>query len=173
MNAKTTMRCLATILAALAAPAVLHAQGGLGAPLKAPRGSIAHQLQLKAKLLAVAQGTTLTAALDHNRARWDRLMPDERDNYRRKARAFLAKSPQGRDEMLRKFDEWIELAAEQKDKYRRMNRWLKKVVATFSAAERDQLRQMSPERRARTLLRRRDELVAAGTLSLDAPAPSE
>lgn len=164
---------LAAVLAAtviFAAPAVLSAQEDLGAARAAPRGSIARQLQVKAKLLAAAQRTTLVAMLDHNRAEWESLSAEQREGFRRESRAFRAKDPKRQEEMIRRFDEWIRLAGQRKQKYRLMYRWVKVVAASFTPEQREKIRRMSADQRARAYRTRRDELVEAGELKLDQPA---
>jgi len=170
MLARRMMIGSMTLAAVLAAPAAALAQQDLDPVRGAPRGSIARQLQIKAKLLAAAQGTTLVAMLDHNRAAWESHSPDQRESFRREARAFRAKDPKEQEEMIRRFDEWIGLAAERKENLRRMYGWVKVVAASFTPAEREEIRLMSANRRARAFILRRDALVKAGKLSLHTPA---
>lgn len=170
MLARRMMRVSVMLAAILAVPVAAFAQQDLDPVRSAPWGSIARQLQVKAKLLAAAQGTTLVAMLDHNRAAWDSHSPDQRESFRQEALAFRAKDLKEQEEMIRRFDEWINLAAERKENLRRMYRWVKVVAASFTLAQREEIRLMSADKRARAFILRRDELVKAGRLSLDAPA---
>lgn len=171
MNARSIILAIlfaAAAAAATAAPALAADE----APSPAPAGSLTRQLRLLAKLNAAKQGVALADALDHNRQAWQRLAPDQRERFRQIVLAWRNRSPEQQAQLLRRVDEWISTADQQREKYRRMNRWLGDVVASFSPAEREALREMSPEQRARKIIQRRDELVAKGELVIEPPSPS-
>ncbi len=132
---------------------------------KPPFGSIARQKLLKFRLRMRSIGS-LVASLDHNRDAWKSLSPDQREQYRRKAYAFLKKNPAQQEKMLLDYEKFIKLSVGERKAYRRRAAWLKVVVQTFSRPERRKLREMSPEDRARKLIERRDKLVRQGKLKL-------
>lgn len=133
-----------------------------------PAGSVARQLMLKYRLRKIADGT-LTASLNHNREQWERLSPDQREEYRRDMVAFLDKSPERQKALLKHYENLARLSVEKQAAYQRRTAWLKPVVASFTPDERKALRELSPRERARKLLRRRDELAARGEVALEAP----
>jgi len=149
----------------LAAWAPVFAEGSGTGAAGTPPGSIARQLQLLNKLNAAMHGTTLAAALNHNREVWEGLSPDERQKLRKLALAWHAKSRPDQEEMVERFDEWLKIRAEKQQKYRRMNEWLQKVVASFPPDQRERLKKMTAEQRGRMIRRRRDELIKAGKLT--------
>ncbi len=132
-----------------------------------PAGSIAAQLRLKQRLLAAQEGTTLAEALRHNRREWESLSPEQRDHYRRVAVAFLEENPKKQRELIEHYDRFIRMSAERKREYRQRERWLQVVVESFTPQQREELRNMSSEERARRLIARRDELVEQGKLTLE------
>ncbi len=153
----------------LAAPALADSPTDETPAAVAPRGSIAQQLSLLAKLNAAVQGVDLATSLNHNRREWEQLSPDEREQFREKYRAWAEQNPQQQQEILRQFEEWIRIAGQRKEKYRRMNEWLHVVVESFTPEERAELQKLSSDERARRIVQRRDALVAAGKLALDGP----
>ncbi len=170
MNALKHILLIAAVLAAAAGPAT--AQNAIGrdaAPLKPPRGSVARQLMLRYRLEKIANGT-LTASLDHNRTQWQRFSPEQREQYRNEALAFLKANPAEQEKLVAHYEKLMELSAERRAKYRRTAGWINAVVATLSDAERAELLEMSAERRARILRERRDEMIRAGELTIEPPA---
>lgn len=135
-----------------------------------PTGSIASQLRLKSQLKAQAEGTTLAATINHNRQEWESLSPDQRDEYRRNVVAFLNKSTQEQETLLKHYDELVKLSAQKQAQYRQRAKWLKEVIDRLSPQERQALLDMPAEERARLLLDKRDELIKEGVLKLDEPA---
>lgn len=141
----------------------------LTVPQRPPLGSKAAQLRLKFNMRRegrIGEGGSLAAALDHNRHQWEMLSPDQRDEFRRKALAFMQKNPDEQEKLLDRYEKLIQMSAERQQAYRRRARWLKKVVATLTPAQRERIGKMAPRDRARVLLQIRDRLVEQGQLEL-------
>ncbi len=172
MNATIRYFLSACVLAAMTAAAAAQSDDEARLSLRAPAGSVARQLDLKMRLLRANSGVTLAAALNHNRHEWESLSPDQRDRYRREYVAFLRESPEQQREMIEKLDKLIAASAEQRADYRQRARWLKVVLASFTDAQREQLKAMTPEQRAKALVERRDELIRTGKLQLEDDAPA-
>ena len=136
-----------------------------------PRGSLAAQLQLRLNL-QMAGGTSLAASMDHNRQEWAQLSPDERERFRSYARAFAEKDPKAQDKLLSDYSAFLSLTQKKRDAFRLRAEWVKAVVATFTAQQRDDLQKMSSADRARMLVDRRDELVRQGRLKLQSGEPA-
>lgn len=160
---------IAVIFAGGLLVAEVRAQDDSDALRRPPAGSIAAQLRLKQILLAEQQGTTLATTLRHNRRQWESLSPEQRDHYRRVAVAFLRENPEKQRELIERYDRFIKMSAERRQAYRQREQWLKVVVASFTPRQRDELRNMPAEQRARQLIARRDELVRQGKLTLEEP----
>lgn len=136
---------------------------------RAPRGSLARQLRLKLRL-DMAGGPSLAASLDHNRQEWEMLSPDQREQFRRYALAYLKKNPTQQEKLMKSYSSFLSLTKTKQAAYRRRAKWVKAVVASFTPEQRKQLREMPPTDRAKALIARRDELVRQGKLRLDEPA---
>lgn len=150
---------LVVLLGAMAAmPAVAGDDASLRKP---PAGSIASQLRLKFLVKGQAEGTLL-AGINHNREDWENLSPDQRDVYRRNVLAFLNKSPEEQEQLLKHYDQLVKLTAEKQEQYRQRASWLKAVVEHMTPAERQQLLEMSPEDRAKAIMEKRDQLLKEG-----------
>ncbi len=126
---------------------------------------VARQLRLKLSLVKAANGDSL--AMSINRQEWDRLTPDERDKYRREALAFLSKSPEEQEKVIKHYEELIHLTAARREAYLQRAQWLHVVVESFSAQERDDLTKLPPDQRAMRLLERKAELIKQGKLAPD------
>jgi len=159
------------VLPALAAPAGADPadDGGASVLTRPPRGSLADQLRLKLSL-RLAGGVSLAASLDHNRQEWRMLSPDQRDEFRRGVLAFLQRDPEDQDKLLKSYNAFLSLDETKREAYRRRAQWVRAVVATFTPAEREELRRMSSMDRARMLVARRNRLVREGKLVLDPPS---
>ena len=154
------------IMVALAALALLA--GAEIASAQARPGQtvdVARQLRLRLNLAKVANGDSL--AMSINRQEWDRLTPDERDKYRREALAFLSKSPEEQEKLIKQYDKLINLSAQKQAAYLQRAQWLHVVVESFTAQERDELTKLPPDQRAKRLLERKTELVKQGKLAPD------
>jgi len=127
------------------------------------RGSIARQLMLKHRMEKIASGT-LALSLDHNRKQWEALAPEQREQYRNEALAFLKANPAQQQKLVAHYEKFTQISAQKRRKYRETARWVKAVVATLSGAERQGLLEMPPMQRARFLQARRAELIAQGKL---------
>jgi hypothetical protein len=136
-----------------------------------PRGSLAAQLRLKLSL-QMAGGSSLAAAMDHNRAEWRMLTPDQREQFRNSAMAFLEKDPKAQEKVLNDASFFQSLNREKQQAYRQREAWVKAVVATFTPEQRAELRKMSSADQARVLMERRSELVRQGRLNLTVGEPA-
>jgi Protein of unknown function (DUF3106) len=138
--------------------------GDEGAQLRrSPRGSLARQKLLKLKLQRIAGGP-LETALKHNREAWEGLTPDQRQVYRESFLAFLKRSPEKQDELLKRYETLFSMSAERRMAYRRRAEWLAVVAASFTEAQREELRKMAPDERARRIVDRKRELIREGRL---------
>ena len=145
----------------------------LGAMSAPPLGSRARQLTLKFRLLRESAGTELASALDHNRQEWELLSPDQRDQFRRTAVAFLQKNPAQQDKLLEHYAQFIEMSEQKREAYQRRAQWLQAVVATLTPEQREQLERLPLAQRAQRLVALRDQLVREGKLVLDAQQPEQ
>lgn len=170
------MRRILSILICVLAP-VATAPGGdeppsgkrMMPPDKPRFGSVASQKLLKMRIWR-RTGGSLAASVTRNLQEWDALSPDQREQYRKKAFAFLTKNPGQQDKMLDDFRKFLQLSARKQAAYRRRAQWLKAVIASFSPEQRKELTEMSPDERAKKLIQRRDQLVADGKLKLEEPS---
>ncbi len=158
----------AVVMAALSAPAL--AADDTAAVRKPAAGSIAEQLRLKLKLKAISKGDGLVAAINHNRNEWEQLSPDQRDEYRRNVVAFLNKSPEDQEKLLKHYDKLVKLSPVKRQEYRERAKWVNAVSDNLSETEKTELLTLSPQERARKLIERRDELIQQGKLKLAEPA---
>jgi hypothetical protein len=162
--------CLAVLASGPAAanpPA--RAQAPATQPSRQPSAAMSAQKQLAGRLRAI-KGDSIADALNHNRAEWSSLSPDQRSRFRREALAFLSRSPDQQDRLLRQYQRLVSLSAERQENYRRIAQWLSAVVGSMSADERKAMLEMSPQQRAKALLDRKAELIAKGKLPPDRPA---
>jgi hypothetical protein len=154
------------ILVALAALALLACAETASAQARTGQTvDVARQLRLRLSLAKVANGDSL--AMSINRQEWDRLTPDERDKYRREALAFLSKSPEEQEKVIKHYEQLIKLTAQKREAYLQRAQWLHVVVESFSAQERDELTKLPPDQRAKRLLERKAELIKQGKLTPD------
>lgn len=165
------MKRLAKILTALLLAATLlvaadeaMAQARANQPAR-PMVDVAKQLKLKLKLAEVASGESLSFSI--NRQEWDRLTADERDKYRREALAFLNKSPEEQEKVLKHYEELVKLTDQKRQAYLQRAAWLHVVVQSFTAQQRQELTQLPPDQRAKRLLQRKTELMQQGKLAPD------
>jgi hypothetical protein len=161
---RCTTILLMSFLLALASNALAEPAEAMGS--RPPLGSRARQLMLKFKLLRDSPNTPLASSLDHNRRQWELLSPDERDQFRRTAVAFLRKRPAEQEKLLERYSRLIQMSAEQRQAYQQRSRWLQAVVATLSERQRAELNKLPLEQRARRIIELRDRLVREGKLVL-------
>ena len=161
---------IGSLAAGLLAGGALADNGASELLHRPPSGSIARQLRLKFQLMRESSGT-LAAALSHNREAWERLSPEQRDRFRRRAYAFLQKDPRQQQRLLDDFEKFIKMSADQRVAYRQRAEWLNAVVASLTDSQRQQLLNLPPLERARRLIALRDELVRQGRLKLDVSVP--
>ena len=121
-------------------------------------GSKARQLALKQALDKQMEGT-LFAELNRNREVWQSLKPDQLRLLRNRYYAFLREDDQRQADLLEAAAELNRLTDEQRRAYREREKWLIEVVRRLTPEQREQLRQLSPQDRARRLLELRDELL--------------
>lgn len=145
--------------------------GGIGTDVltRPPRGSLAAQLRLKLRLQMSSGGMSLTSSLDHNRAEWNLLSPEQRERFRGMAVAFLDKDPKEQEQLLKRYNEFMALDQQKRAAYKARAKWVRAVVATFTIQQRKQLEAMSSKDRARAIIARRDKLVREGKLVLEDP----
>jgi hypothetical protein len=163
---------IAVLLAVAATAALPRAMAEGDAPElnTPPMGSIARQLLLAAKLKrANHEAVSLAAAMDHNRADWEKLSPDQRNKFRQEALAFLNENPQEQERLLQQYDKLISMSAAKQAKYRQTAEWLKVVTASFTPEERKTLLALTPEQRAKALLERKAQLIKEGKLPAETP----
>ena len=101
-----------------------------------------------------------------NRQEWTNLTPDERDKYRREALAFLSKSPEEQEKILKHWMTWS-VFRPRSDRRTSSGQWLHVVVESFTAQERQDLTQLPPDQRAKRLLDARPNLIKEGKLAPD------
>ena len=128
-------------------------------------GSVARQLMLKYRLQKISNGT-LTASLHLNRRQWQVLGPDQRHKYRRDLGAFLKTSPNRQKALLEHYEKLVKLSPQKQVAYQSRAGWLKVIVASFTPAERKELRTLTPGERARRLVQRRQKLTREGKFPL-------
>lgn len=155
----------AIIAASFVSVALADGEGTLRKP---PMGSLARQRLLKHRLNAINNGT-LASTIDHNRAAWATLSPEEREVYRDRLRAFI-NDPEKVEELIEYHSRLLEMSRERQEAYRHRQKWLKVVVASFTLQERKNIQQLSPDQRAKVMLKRKAELVKEGKLKPDKPA---
>jgi len=154
----TDMRFRPDILIAVLAAGALLATS---APAKDPEmGSRTRQLLLKK---ALGSGS-LADELSRNRRRWEAMTPEQRRALRDRFLAFVGKDPARQADLIRAFEAFQKLTPQQQEQYRRRAVWLKKVVASLTPEQREALKKLTPDERARKLL----ELKAA----LSRPGPT-
>lgn len=135
---------------------------------KPPRGSLARRLRLKMKLRKIAGGN-LSESLRHNRLQWQNLSPDQRGRYRRSFLAFLKKNPDRQDELLEHFEKLFKMSDQRRQAYRQRAKWLRIVIKSFTPDQREQMRKLTPDQRAKKLLARKALLISQGKLKPDQP----
>ena len=133
-------------------------------------GSIAGQLDVRLRLIRALGGSSLAAAIRHNEQVWEDLTPEQRGRHRKQALAFLEKDKKEQTKLLDRYKKLLQLSPEKQKAYQERARWLKVVVASFTPAERETLRNLAPKQRARRLLQRKGELIRQGKLPPDQPA---
>ncbi|MEN6504395.1 MAG: DUF3106 domain-containing protein [Planctomycetaceae bacterium] len=147
----------------------LTAQAASADDPKPAAGSIARQLLLKRRLEKIAAGT-LSASLEHNRRQWEQLSPEQRDQMRRTALAFESANPAEQKRLLERYEQLSRMTPQKQQAYRERARWLQVVVASFTAEQRAQMRDMPADQRAKMLLDRKAELIRDGKLNVESAA---
>jgi len=165
---KRFFRNILMIAAAAAPVASAMAANDPAAAAKPLRGSVAAQLMLKIRLQKINSGT-LAASLNHNRVEWESLLPEQREQFRREAVAFLEKNPQEQQRLVEYYGKFIALSADKRKAYVERAKWLKVVIESLSQQERKDLEQMTPEQRAKILLDRKAQLLREGKLPAEGP----
>jgi hypothetical protein len=132
---------------------------------------MARQLMLKYRLAGKLTDGNLQASIKHNRQEWDSLSADQRDHYQQEALAFMDKSQEEQEILLKKYESLIKMDAQKQQAYRERARWLKVVVDSLTPQERENLQKISPDERATILLDRKAQLISEGKLA-PAPQPS-
>ncbi len=130
------------VVAALAATA----WGQRAAPI-----SKARQVLLKQAIDKFMDGT-LVADLNRNKKVWASKTPEELRTLRNRRLAYLKESDEMRAKLLAAGEELDRLTDEQREAYLARAQWLSKVVARLSPAQREALKKLTPQERARRLL---------------------
>jgi len=135
-------------------------------------GSRQWQLLLKQRLDDELPGT-LVAELNRNKKQWRAMSPEELRDLRKRYFAYLALDQKTQAALLKVMPEFEKLSAEQKQLYRRRAAWLKKVVASLSRAEREELKKLTPTERAARLLKLKALLPTSGPTSRPSTATAK
>jgi hypothetical protein len=130
------------VVAALAATA----WGQRAAPI-----SKARQVLLKQAIDKFTHGT-LVADLNRNKKVWASKTPEELRTLRNRRLAYLKESDEMRAKLLAAGEELDRLTDAQREAYLARAQWLSKVVARLSPAQREALKKLTPQERARRLL---------------------
>ncbi len=156
---------VAALLAAVPVVAWGQAKG------KSQFGSQAQQLLLSQALDKVQAGT-LVAELNKNKQAWGTMPPEQLRELRNRYYAFLKQDPAKQAELIESSEAFHKLSKEQQDAFRQTAAWLKKVVDSLSAEQRQQLMEMTPEERAKRLLELKAKLVDAQPVTRPATQPA-
>lgn len=78
----------------------------------------------------------------------------------RNAPSLLTMTPEDQQELLARYEHMVAASA----RWHEQNRWLVAVIASFTPKQLEQLRSMTPSRRARIFLMRRNKLIRTGKL---------
>ena len=142
----------AVVVAALAATAL----GKRPAPISRDR-----QVLLKQAIEKYLDGT-LVAELNRNKKVWASKTPEELRKLRNRGLAYLKESDEMRAKLLEAGEELDRLTDEQRKAYLQRAQWLSKVVARLSPAQREALKKLTPQERARRLLELKAKLPEPG-----------
>ena len=129
-------------------------------------GTVTRQLLLRQALDKHVDGT-LVAELNRNREIWQKLTPEQRRHLRDQWLATINEDPARLAQRIKNEDEFNKLNEQHRQMYLERAVWLKKVVDSLSPEQREEIRQMTPEQRARRLLDLKARLgdAAGGPLS--------
>lgn len=160
------------LVVTLAAVAMLAGAAAARDPAKV-LGSKANQLRLKLALQKQIQGT-LVGELNRNKQTYAalKLNPQQLRDLREKVYRFKQLDPDRQVDILEAAWEFLNLTEEQRKIYRQREAWLRKVVASLTPEQRDQLKELSPQERSKRLLEYRDKLAGRPT-SQPATRPAE
>jgi len=120
---------------------------------------------LRARQLLIARAIdselegSLVASLNRNKTIWANLTPEQRRQYRDRYNAFRRQDPERQADLIEAFEAFNKLTPRQQEMYRRREIWLKRVVSSLSAQQREELKKLPPAERARRLLRLKADLV--------------
>ncbi|MBS3820470.1 MAG: hypothetical protein GVY16_03775 [Planctomycetes bacterium] len=96
--------------------------------------------------------------------RWAQLSGEQQDNARQQAMAFLRMDPDEQQTLLDDYAKAVAEDPEARQAWQQRSRWLKVVIDSFTAQEKQALRDASPAERARLIIRRRQQLRKQGDL---------
>lgn len=131
--------------------------------------TIERQLRLKRQLLLGSQ-ESLVATLRSNMLEWQKLTPEQRQQLRRQAYAFLRDAtPQQQKEIVDAWANFYQMTGQQKDLYRERARWIKAVLDSLPPQRKTELSKMAPADQAKELLRLKAQMQAEGKLAPDMP----
>jgi hypothetical protein len=158
----------------LAGAALLVGVAAAKDPARIP-GSKARQLLLKQALKKQLEGT-LVSELNRNKQVYTslKLNPQQLRDLREKVYMFKQLDPDRQVDILEAAEEFLSLTPEQRKTYRESEAWLRKVVASLTPQQREALKRLTPEQRAKRLLELRDKLLGSKPTTQPAtrPAPS-
>jgi hypothetical protein len=116
------------------------------------------QLLLKKAIDSKMDGT-LVAELSRNRKAWGNKTPEQLRMLREHYRAFLKEDPARQANLIQAFEEFSKLSLRQRELYRQRAIWLNRVVSSLTQAEREALKKLPPDERAKRLLELKAKLV--------------
>ena len=123
--------------------------------------SKARQVLLKQAIDKFMDGT-LVADLNRNKKVWASKTPEELRTLRNRRLAYLKESDEMRAKLLAAGEELDRLTDEQREAYLARAQWLSKVVARLSPTQREALKKLTPQERARRLLELKAKLSEPG-----------
>ncbi len=164
---------IAPVLAGALLPALARAEPGRGVDPRLIPGSRARQLLLKQALEKHLSGT-LVAELNHNKEQWASMSPERMRKLREIYLAFLRMDDDKQVRLLEAAPDFERLSERQRELYRERAAWLKKVIASLTPEQREQLRNMPPAERAKRLLELKEALTTSAptTQPADRPRPA-
>ena len=110
------------------------------------------------------RGSQVTVRPASRSKSWRSLSSAQRTHARRHAVIFLRMDTRQQKRILIEHDQVINTSQRMQEARRRQIRWIHAVVQSFTPSERRLLSKMTPPKRAKEFLRRRDHLIRTGKL---------
>lgn len=136
-------------------------------------GSKAWQARLKEALDKKLPTKTLLAELNRNKEVWGRMTPEQLRELRNRYYAYLRQDDAKRARLLEAAAELDRLTAEQREAYLERARWLAKVIAKLTPAQREELKKLTAKQRAKRLLELKAVLAGSQPSTQPATAPAK